>query len=210
MDYQKVYSQLIAKAQARSKVEDYVERHHVVPKSLGGTDDKSNLVSLTAREHFLAHMLLARIHGGSQWLAVIRMRGMEKRYVNNRLYAIAKKQQALAMSRKHKGKTLSLEHKANIAAASKGRAHSAETRAKLSNALIGHAVSAETRAKIGATSKGRTHTATTRAKIGAANKRRIYKPMSVETKAKLSAAKKGRSIKALHQSVIREFAFGVK
>lgn len=40
---------------------EYFETHHIVPKSLGGTDDKNNLVNLTAREHYIAHLLLVKI-----------------------------------------------------------------------------------------------------------------------------------------------------
>lgn len=40
------------------------ERHHIIPKSLGGTNDKSNIVVLTPREHCLAHMLLAKMYTG--------------------------------------------------------------------------------------------------------------------------------------------------
>ena len=36
----------------------YHEYHHIIPRCLGGTDDKSNLVSLTSKEHFIAHKLL--------------------------------------------------------------------------------------------------------------------------------------------------------
>ena len=39
----------------------YYETHHIIPKSLGGNNSKSNLVLLTAREHFLAHYLLCKI-----------------------------------------------------------------------------------------------------------------------------------------------------
>lgn len=35
----------------------YLETHHILPRSLGGKDTKENLVNLTAREHFLAHLL---------------------------------------------------------------------------------------------------------------------------------------------------------
>lgn len=40
--------------------EEYHERHHITPKCLGGTDDKENLIDLFAREHFIAHKLLAQ------------------------------------------------------------------------------------------------------------------------------------------------------
>ena len=40
----------------------YTENHHILPKSLGGTDDKENLVYLTAREHYICHLLLTKIY----------------------------------------------------------------------------------------------------------------------------------------------------
>jgi len=42
----------------------YTEKHHVIPKSLGGTNQKDNLVQLTAREHFIAHLCLVRCTEG--------------------------------------------------------------------------------------------------------------------------------------------------
>lgn len=39
----------------------YLETHHILPRSLGGKDTKENLVNLTAREHFLAHLLYEKI-----------------------------------------------------------------------------------------------------------------------------------------------------
>ena len=40
--------------------DEYHERHHIIPKCMGGTNDEENLVDLFAREHFLAHKLLAQ------------------------------------------------------------------------------------------------------------------------------------------------------
>ena len=60
MNYQKVYDQLVQKNHVFSEGE-YFETHHKVPVSLGGTDDASNLVNLTAREHYIAHLLLVKI-----------------------------------------------------------------------------------------------------------------------------------------------------
>jgi len=42
----------------KSKVEGYYEKHHIIPKCLGGSDRHNNLILLTGREHFIAHMLL--------------------------------------------------------------------------------------------------------------------------------------------------------
>ena len=56
------YTVLIEKAnkQNRSKKLDYYESHHIIPKSLGGSNDHNNLVLLTPREHYIAHLLLIR------------------------------------------------------------------------------------------------------------------------------------------------------
>jgi hypothetical protein len=55
--YSKWYEALICKAKNRT-IEGYVETHHIIPRSFGGNDSKSNLVKLTAREHYIAHALL--------------------------------------------------------------------------------------------------------------------------------------------------------
>lgn len=44
----------------RFNVQGYKERHHIVPKCLGGSSNQDNLIDLTAKEHFLAHYLLAK------------------------------------------------------------------------------------------------------------------------------------------------------
>lgn len=61
MDYKKIYDNIIQKAKNR-QLESYKEKHHIIPKCLGGNDNKDNLVELTAKEHFLCHMLLCRIY----------------------------------------------------------------------------------------------------------------------------------------------------
>lgn len=61
MDYQNIYNQIIERAKTRQNT-GYVEKHHIIPKCLGGSDTKENLVELTAREHFICHMLLCEIY----------------------------------------------------------------------------------------------------------------------------------------------------
>lgn len=39
----------------------YVERHHIIPKSMGGDDTNENLVWLTASEHLHVHLLLPKM-----------------------------------------------------------------------------------------------------------------------------------------------------
>ena len=61
--YKTWHDNIISKAKNRTLI-GYKEVHHILPKSLGGNNDKSNLVELTAREHFLVHLLLCKFTVG--------------------------------------------------------------------------------------------------------------------------------------------------
>lgn len=61
--YKLWHDNIIANAQSRV-LKGYKEKHHILPRSVGGTDDKSNLVELTAKEHFIVHMLLCKFTKG--------------------------------------------------------------------------------------------------------------------------------------------------
>lgn len=52
-------------------VNGYTEKHHIVPKSLGGSDDTLNLVRLTPREHYICHLLLIRMTSGSSKVKMV-------------------------------------------------------------------------------------------------------------------------------------------
>jgi hypothetical protein len=62
MNYQLHYNRLIERARLRPRPEGYVEEHHVIPRCMGGSDDKDNLVFLTAGEHYVAHQLLVKVN----------------------------------------------------------------------------------------------------------------------------------------------------
>lgn len=68
MNYQKIYNQIIERAKTR-KLECYKEKHHIIPRCIGGGNEKSNIVELTAREHFLCHWLLYEINPHNNKLA---------------------------------------------------------------------------------------------------------------------------------------------
>lgn len=69
MNYKKIYTKLIEKAKSRQTTDIITgEIHHILPRCLGGTDDKDNLVLLTPEEHFVAHLLLVKIHKGNNKL----------------------------------------------------------------------------------------------------------------------------------------------
>lgn len=58
------YNNIIQKAQLRIN-DGYVENHHIIPKSLGGPDTIENIVALTAKEHFICHLLLTKMVAGA-------------------------------------------------------------------------------------------------------------------------------------------------
>lgn len=65
MNYQKIYQQLIVSAKNKTRIKNnnvYYEQHHIMPECLGGDNNVTNLVLLTAREHFIAHKLLCEIY----------------------------------------------------------------------------------------------------------------------------------------------------
>jgi hypothetical protein len=61
MDYKRIHDAIIDRAKTRT-LTGYKERHHIVPKCMGGSNDKSNIAELTAREHFFVHKLLCEIY----------------------------------------------------------------------------------------------------------------------------------------------------
>lgn len=58
--YTNTYFKIINRAKCRT-LESYSEQHHIIPKSLGGSNESDNLVKLTAREHFICHLLLIKM-----------------------------------------------------------------------------------------------------------------------------------------------------
>lgn len=95
MDYQKVYTSLISKRKEfplKKTKELYTELHHILPRCLGGSDNKENLIRLTAREHFIAHRLLAKIHPDQTGLskAVFAMCSINGMKVSSKTYHVLK------------------------------------------------------------------------------------------------------------------------
>lgn len=158
MDYQKIYVQLVTAAKQR-QVEGYTEMHHIVPKCMGGDNSSSNLVRLTAREHYIAHRLLYKIHRtpslAHAWFAMCRNGKGQKRYFTSLQYEYAKKAHVRELSknigiknhfygRKHTAAT-----KEKISIANKGRVKTDETIHTWVIKVASKPKSAEHRLKIG-------------------------------------------------------------
>lgn len=121
MNYQQIYNSIISNALRANRVktkEIYYEKHHIIPKFMGGLDDK-NTVLLTAREHFICHHLLTKFVPSqfkskaayAFWAMCNQLKGDVKRdyKVSSKVYSYAKLQFSLHNSKRHKGKTMPKE-----------------------------------------------------------------------------------------------------
>jgi hypothetical protein len=130
--YSKWYNNLIHKAQLRGSIQGYKETHHIIPRSFGGNNSKSNVVQLTAREHYIAHALLWKmkfegIYGSKMAFAFntfINKMTTEERGTNH-TYTISSRM--YETFRKHYSQMLK-EKWASEGANFKGKTHSAETK----------------------------------------------------------------------------------
>src|SRR5690625_2341254 len=81
MDYNRIYQSFIRhRREGESALlasGEYKERHHILPRALGGTDDPKNIICLTPEDHYFAHLLLAKIYGGKMWCALVAMANMD-------------------------------------------------------------------------------------------------------------------------------------
>lgn len=96
MNYQAIYDHLITQAQV-AKLDGYVEKHHIIPKSMGGTNEVSNIVRLTARQHFVAHWLLFKIHKTPSMAKAFRLMLDASNRPRSKAYELAKSIYASSM-----------------------------------------------------------------------------------------------------------------
>lgn len=126
MNYEKIYNALIERARHRI-LDEYVEKHHIVPRCMGGIDDKENIVKLTPEEHFVAHQLLVKIYTDVPGLvyALARLSSGKSTVRNNKLYGWIKRILSTERSKAMLG------HKIWV-----NRKHTKETKEKISRSLI--------------------------------------------------------------------------
>ena len=131
MNYQKIHDSVIERAKNESRVYgqgDYYERHHIIPKCLGGRGKTHqwkthpNIVLLTAREHFVIHQLLVIIHPEAAKLKaalwfMCNQKALGRSYrVSSRLYERAR----LEYIQQIEGIPKSEEHRRNLSNSKKG------------------------------------------------------------------------------------------
>jgi hypothetical protein len=172
------YNRLIERARTR-ELAGYCERHHVIPRCMGGSDDPANIVRLTPEEHYVAHQLLVKMHPEHPqliWAAHL----MASR-PGNKLYGWMRRR----MSEARRGRKQSPEHIAKLSAVRKGRKRTPEQCAGTSRNLRGFKRPPETIEKMRAAAKLRGVSQKTRDACIAALTGR---PLSEEHKAKMRAA----------------------
>ena len=188
MNYVNVYYSII-KNRLDNPVEGYVERHHIVPKSEGGTDNDDNIVALTAREHYICHLLLAKIYNDyKMWHAVNLMSRLNvKVKINSRLYEMVRINSARTHSEFmkgkpswNKGKQMSEEQKRKLSDATKKAMADPILRKYLSDIKKGKP----------SWNKGKKMSEEQKRKLSDANK---GKKMSEEAKKKISIKNKGKN-----------------
>ena len=127
--YKHIYDSLILKGLSRDlSKEIYTEKHHIIPKCMGGGDELTNIVELTAREHIIAHMLLAKIYPDNvELLYSINSMTMYSKFTEGRLEGIGRVSTRLISrfrelySKSQKGKRLSKSHRNKLSAAKIGK-----------------------------------------------------------------------------------------
>lgn len=116
----------------------YTESHHIIPHSMGGSDDSDNLVNLTGREHFIVHKILAKEYKGPMIYAFLMMcntnineHGYQRFKVSSRDYELARS----LLSNKLSGVKRSEASKAKMSKTQKLRMQDPVLRAKCASRI---------------------------------------------------------------------------
>lgn len=121
------FIQNILNTRGRFNCNGYKERHHIIPKCMGGSNDESNLIDLYGREHYEAHKLLAEENPNNYALtfafwAMVNI-NRKKRYCTAEEYEKARKlfSERVSGERHHNyGKSLSDETRKKMSEAHSG------------------------------------------------------------------------------------------
>lgn len=189
------YQRFIGSMREQS-VDGYAEVHHIVPRSLGGSDDADNLIRLTARQHYIAHWMLWKAYGGVAGRSFYMMSNLGKYgKVNSATYAQAREnyseQVKKQMAVKPNVPVFTPEHREKLRQAKLGRKLLEETKRKVADAGRGRRASEETRRKI------------SEAKRGIATRGTGWKH-SEETRKKMTESQYARNLKWLAEGNIPE------
>lgn len=220
MNYQKIYDQICQRAKleleqrkANKKNGGYYEGHHIVPKCLGGEGSRKNwnhenITPLTAREHFLCHLILTILYPDNRKLiyalsSMIHFKSNNQlRYIpNSRIYEYIKKD----FSKKISGENHPMYGKDS---GMKGKKHTKESIEKMRISQLGKKASDQTKQKMSNSSKrGIPRSEEIKQKISISNKGKIK---TYEAKQKMSISHKGKKFSEDHKNKISLSLIGKK
>jgi hypothetical protein len=139
--YKSWHDSIIEKAK-KKEITGYFERHHIIPKCLGGHNKKDNIVKLTAKEHFIIHMLLCKFTKGNAYhkmLYAFQAMTKLKHSTHKRLYKITSRiSEKLRIEAEKNNPVYKNYVKEKISKANKGFKHTKETKLKMSKSKIGN------------------------------------------------------------------------
>jgi hypothetical protein len=210
--YTKLYYQIITPTLNR-ELNTYKELHHIIPRSMGGTDEKDNLTYLTAREHFICHWLLVKMtEGQARSKMIYALQGMraqnnsQQRYetkITSRVYEHYRIEHARIHSETMKGKP----------AWNKGRKLEGEElerqRERTKNRKIDPVKQAEGQLKRISKVTGQTRTDDTKKLMSLAKKGKPKGPQSEEHRKAISEGGKGIKKQEGHSDNVRKANLGV-
>lgn len=105
--YTKIYNQIIESAKSNIKeVNDGQQTHHIVPRSLGGSDEDENLVVLSYKQHRVCHRLLTKMtEGEARYKMMYAFKLFESRYSvpSPQIYCTPESYKKMVDTRKRKG-----------------------------------------------------------------------------------------------------------
>ena len=156
----------------------YKERHHIIPHCMNGTNDENNLIDLYAKEHFIAHKLLA-LENPDNYGCIYGWSMMAFRKSNNqdRYYEITadEYEQLKILMAKTNGDFQKMlwqdpNYKEKMSNIRKGIPKSEEHKRKIGEGNKGKQLSKETKEKISKKNKGRKRTEEVKKRISEATK----------------------------------------
>jgi hypothetical protein len=206
MDYQRIYNHLID-FRKQNKPSGYSEKHHIQMRSLGGSDSEDNLVRLTGREHYIAHLLLARFNRCSQticavWMMQCKASFQERPEIkSSRMYEWIRAEQAKYASIANTGKSPSAETREKLGRVWKGRKQTEEHKRRRAESHKGHKHSEESKEKMRLAKIGKTHSDETKLKMSESAKGKI---ISDEQKEMVSKVHKGKVVSEETKLKIKE------
>lgn len=143
------YNKIINSSKIRQlPIDVYTERHHIIPKSFGGSNDSSNIAILTAREHFVCHLLLVKMTSNKEQIKMIhaswRMvcpsnRHQPRHKTTSRLYQKIREDYIMVV----KNRKMTDETKQKLREANIGKKHSAVSKEKMSKSRVGITLDAQ-------------------------------------------------------------------